>query len=116
MISTQAHTVYYRAWACAHILYLIYCAPQPLPVGTTSSHFISSFIESCVEKKKIDEGVERQLQTQVILLDPPQRPHKEKSSQLIPPRCRRLNAKQKRQLKLFEIPKEEQKCVAINVF
>ncbi|XP_065914569.1 ribonuclease P protein subunit p29-like [Dysidea avara] len=84
---------------------------EPLPVGTTNPQLISSFIHSCVEKKKVDEGVERQLQTQVILLDPPQRPHKEekKSSLLIPQRCRRLNAKQKRQLKLFEIPKEEQK-------
>jgi len=59
--------------------------------------------------------LEKQLQTQVLLLDPPQNIQKEekkKSILLLPApsaSCRRLNAKQRRKLKLFEVPKEEQK-------
>ena len=47
-----------------------------------------------------------------MMLDPPRSTSKgenKKSTQLIPPGCRRLNAKQKRKLKLFQVPKEEQK-------
>ena len=66
-----------------------------------------------MEKKKVDDGVEKQLQSQVVLLDPSQKPHKDEKKSS--PLGRRLNAKQKRQLKLFEIPKEEQKYVETNV-
>lgn len=82
---------------------------QSLPKGTKSSDFVSSFIKSSVEEKKINEGLERQLQTQVMLLDPPQNIQKQekKKSTLALPAAGRLNAKQRRTL--FEVPKEEQK-------
>lgn len=68
--------------------------------------FIDEFLKSLVEKKKVDNGLLLEVRNQVLVMSATsrgKRPARRK------PLKNKLTAKMKKKMKLFEIPKEEQK-------
>ncbi len=59
-----------------------------------------------MKRKELEGGLMTQLRVQTLLLDPPYKPPKIVDTHRPP---RRLTAKQKRTMKLYEIPKDQQK-------
>ncbi len=68
--------------------------------------FVKSFLEARVRKKDLDGGLMKQLQLQTLLLNPPCKPPKIVDPHQPP---KRLTARQKRAMKLYDIPKDQQK-------
>lgn len=87
------------------------CSSNPPPtcaqvVAGDAEVFVEEFLESRVKEKEIKEGLLGQLRLQTLLLDPPCKAPKVTDPHRPP---RRLSARKRRVLKLYDIPKDKQR-------
>ena len=75
------------------------------PLQGTPEKFIEAFLSSRVDARKTKEGLLGQLRLQTMLLNPPY-----KSPKMAAPHrpIKKLTARQKREMKVHDIPKEKQ--------
>lgn len=82
---------------------MIFCYLQLQPASP--EQFIEAFLSSRVDSRKMKSGLLGQLRLQTMLLNPPYKTPKV-TTPYRPPK--KLSSRQKREMKIYEIPKEKQ--------
>ena len=75
-------------------------------LGTSADEYVSSFLKTRISRKEVDKGTIEQLKVQMMWLEAPGKMSKVVNQKH--PR-KRLSLRQKKSLKLYQIPKEHQK-------
>eukprot|EP00731_Ephydatia_muelleri_P026898 Em0018g998a len=70
-----------------------------------SDEFVETFLKNVIGSKPLEQGLLEKLRLQSVLLDPAYKTHKAKETTRL---HKRLSAKKKREMKLYEIPKAQQ--------
>ena len=77
-------------------------------LGATADEYVSSFLTTRISRKEVDRGVVDQLKVQMMWLEAPSKVPKVTTNHEKRPR-KRLSSRQKKGLKLYQIPKDHQK-------
>ena len=82
-------------------------------LGASADDYVSSFLKTRISRKEVEKGVVDQLKVQMMWLEAPGKMPRVVHQKH--PR-KRLSSRQKKSLKLYQIPKEHQKLVVALYF